>query len=431
MQMNDLNFGFGISTDITSNSEIPYIPDEMMECRTCNQCASHCPTFQVTRLKEESPRGRLQLINKILNKGETLSEEEASHLQNCVECRACEKVCPSKMRYIKLLGMAKGHLPKQAASPVIKGLLYITSHRATLLRLFKGLRLYQQSGLQSMAKKLGLLKLTRTESLNDMLPVLPMYAHLGKSHPATNERKGSVGLFTGCLTNTMDNPTLHAAIKVMNALGYDVHVPQQQQCCGAIHKHNGDKQTADALAEINLKAFKDLGVDAIVYTASGCGSPLQQYKRRKLSPAMAAEVPNFEAKLKEINQFIAEQEWPETLELEPLNRNIAVHEPCSARFPLGVNEAPYTFLKRIPGIDLKPLPENNVCCGAGGAYMLTHPEMSNEIRAKKLEKIKESEAQVVVTSNIGCALHLASGLYQENQEVAIAHPVELLAQQLK
>ena len=146
---------------------------------------------------------------------------------------------------------------------------------------------------------------------------------------------------------------------------------------------------------------------------------------------MLAEIESFESKLKDINEFIADQKWPETLTLEPLNKRVAVHEPCSQRFPLGTHEKAYQFLKRIPAIELIPLPENNICCGAGGSYMLSHPEMSAEIRAEKLKHLQTTQANILVTSNIGCALHLASGVCQENMDVMIAHPVELLAQQIK
>ena len=413
-----------------SKQETLYIPDEM-DCRSCNICVNHCPTFKVTRKTEESPRGRLKLISKLLYDGNTLSPEEQTHLNNCVECRACEKVCPSKMRYLKLLGKARDKLAPTTNSVAIRSLLYFTSHRTSLIRLFSGLRLYQNSGLQGMAKQLGLLKLTGTKKLDAMLPKIPEYKHIGKFYPARITKIGSVGLFTGCLTNTMDNPVLHAAIKVLNSLGYDVHVPQQQQCCGAIHKHNGDKATADQLAELNLRAFKDLDIDSIVFTASACGSPLKQYKRRKVSAEMTNEIASFESRLKDINEFIAYQEWPETLTLKPLNKRVAVHEPCSQRFPLSTHEKAYEFLKRIPGIDLIPLPENNICCGAGGSYMLTHPEMSSDIRAEKLKHLQSTETNILVTSNIGCALHLASGIFQENMDVVVAHPVELLAQQIK
>ena len=413
-----------------SKQETLYIPDDM-DCRSCNMCVSHCPTFKIKRQSEESPRGRLKLISKLLNDGDTLTHEEQTHLNNCVECRACEKVCPSKMRYMKLLGKARDKLTPVTNSAAIRSLLYFTSQRASLIRLFSGLRLYQKSGLQETAKMLGLLKFTGTNNLDAMLPKLPEYKHIGKYYPAYIKRKGSVGLFTGCFTNTMDNPSLHATIKVLNSFGYDVHVPQTQQCCGAIHKHNSDKATADQLAELNLRAFKDLDVDSIVFTASACGSPLKQYKRRRVSDEMMPEITKFESRLKDINEFISEQAWPETLILEPLNKRVAVHEPCSQRFPLGTHEKAYEFLKRIPEIDLMPLPENNICCGAGGSYMLTHPEMSSEIRAQKLKHLQSTSANILVTSNIGCALHLASGVFQKNMDVVIAHPVELLAQQIK
>lgn len=414
---------------MTGDTGSLYIPDDM-DCRTCNMCVNHCPTFKISREQAESPRGRLKLMSKVLYDGEVLSEDETTHLNNCVECRACEKVCPSKMRYFKLLRKTRDKLPKPAQPTSVKALLYATSHRSTLLRVFNTLRIYQRSGLQVMAEKLGLLKLTRTDKLNKLLPKLTEYRELNKHYPSIGEHKGSVGLFTGCLTKAMDNPTLHAAVKVLTYMGYDVHIPQQQQCCGVIHSHNDDKKTADEMAEINLRAFQNLDLDAIVFTASACGSPLKQYKRRKVSAEIENEIERFSGLIKEVSEFISEQEWPEELTLNALNKKISVHEPCSHQYPLGSSKSPYKLLEKIPGITLESLPENNICCGAGGTYMLTHPEQSQEIRDAKLEHIRKAETDIVVTSNIGCALNLATGCAQNKLNVAVTHPVEVLAQQL-
>lgn len=406
-----------------------YIP-EPMDCRTCNLCMTHCPTFKITRQMEESPQGRLRLIAKVLQQDQTLTEEETEHLNDCVECRACEKVCPSKMRYLKLLGKARVQLPERIRPATLRGLIYITRNKQRLLKLFSILRAYQRTGLQKLLKKLGVLKLTGSEKLNDLLPGFSGYQTFKEFYPSVIKKRGSVALFTGCLTDAVNNSTLHAAIKVLTYLGYDVQVPQHQQCCGAIHSHNGDRAGADQLAEQNLQAFHDVQVDAILFTASACGTPLKQYKRRKISDQAKQGLAAFESRLMDINQFIAEAEWPENMQLKTMQKQVLVHEPCSHQFPLATHKASYEYLQRIPGLNITPLPENNQCCGAGGSYMLTHPQMSESIRTEKLNHLVDSDADYLLTTNIGCAIHLESGVNQQNLSVKVMHPVALLAQQI-
>ena len=412
-----------------TDSNALYIPDEI-DCRTCNICVGNCPTFKISRDSNESPRGRLKLISKVFHNEESLTEEELSHLKSCVECRACESVCPSKMKYSKLLNTSLNRIEETEISPLIRALLYVTSDRKRLVQLFSTLRQSQRWGLQTLAKRLGLFKVAIPEQLNDLLPTIPKIEKFQERYPAKGKRLGSVGLFTGCLSSVLDSPTLKASIKVVNHLGYDVHIPKAQQCCGALHQHNNDKPTADKLAETNIAAFKALDIEAVLFTASGCGTPLKKYPRRKLTELTKENAEEFSSKATDINEFIAGKLEHAKLKLMSLNKKVAVHEPCSQRFPLGTQQYAHTFLEKIPGIELFPLPENNICCGAGGSYMITHPENSDAIRQLKINALEETQADILVTSNIGCSLHLVSGIKKDNKQVTVAHPVEILAQQL-
>lgn len=417
--------------DVATHTSPYYFPDEN-DCRTCNLCVGNCPTFKVDRTPLESPRGRLKLIKKVLQDDQTLTAEEQHHLNNCVQCRACEHVCPSKMAYGELLESVKvTSSQQQIASPLVRALLYATSDKNRLNQLTTTLRASQQWGLQTLARRLGLFKVAIPEHLDDLLPNIPKPRRFKDVYPAIGERRGAVGLFTGCLTQALDATTLSAGINVLTRLGLDVHIPAAQQCCGGLHQHNGDSATAQQLAAVNIEAFGAIShLDAIVVTASGCGDPLQRYAKTPPDGMSMHQAQQFAEKIMDINQFIAQQPWPETARLEPLTITVAVHEPCSQRFPLGSHRSVYHILERIPGVKLIPLAENHICCGAGGSYMITHPQKSDAIRAAKLAHLDATDAQLLVTSNIGCALHLLAGLNKSKTAVKVAHPVELLAQQL-
>ena len=368
-------------------------------------------------------------MSKVLQNGESLSEEELRDLRSCVECRACEKVCPSKMPYLDLLNSTREKSPDNPTSPLVRGLLFSTAKQNRLRQLFRMLRVYQKTGFQSFIDASGLLKVTKFERLHRMLPKLSSYQKFEAYYPSLTATQGSVGLFTGCLTDVMQNSVLHAAIKVLTHLGYDVHIPRRQQCCGAIHANNGDADTAESLAAENISTFNALDIDAILFTASACGTSLMRYANSPLDEQMQ-NLSGFESKLIDVNEFIADADWPERLKMRPLKKRVFVHEPCSQQYPAAAHKSAYEFLQSIPSVELEPLPENNICCGAGGTYMLTHPEASEKIRDIKLEHLKEGQAEILVTSNIGCALHLAAGIKGDGLEVEVLHPVELLARHI-
>jgi len=416
--------------DETGGTSQHFIPDAT-ECRTCNMCASHCPTFKTSRDAAESPRGRLKLISKMLEKEESLNAEELGHLESCLQCRACESVCPSKMEYSKLLNSALEQSDVSLASPVIRALLYACSDKNRLQQLFATLRVSQQWGLQTLARRLGLFKISLPAHFDHLLPKIPKQKRLESFYPAATQRHGAVGLFTGCFGSVLDQATLTSAIELLSQLGYDVHVPTAQQCCGALHDHNHDRATAKELAAVNLNAFAEHEVDAIVYTASGCGTMLKQYDELLSEISDSSALNRFSTGLTDICRFLNSIDWPEHISLAPLSNKVAVHEPCSQRFPEATQQHVYELLARIPGLEVTPLPENNICCGAGGSYMLTHPQQSEAIRAEKLKHIEQLSPRLLVTSNIGCAMHLAAGIDKEKLQVVIAHPVELLAQQLQ
>ena len=178
----------------------------------------------------------------------------------------------------------------------------------------------------------------------------------------------------------------------------------------------------------NLDAFNGLKIDAIISTASGCGAPLVEYHKMDEKDG---ELKKFSEKVRDISEFLASIPWPENVTFAPLEQRVAVHESCSLRHVLHQHTHPYTLLGKIAGIDVVALPGNARCCGAAGTYMITQPVMADALRKDKLVALESSGAQLLVTSNIGCALHIAAGLSEAGQPVEVIHPVTLLARQLR
>ncbi|MGZ4958660.1 MAG: (Fe-S)-binding protein [Methylomonas sp.] len=390
----------------------PYIPDAG-ECLRCGMCVSTCPTFRLFETDEETPRRRIRSIGKLLIDNLPIGPEEQLHLDNCLQCRACEAICPSKMAYGALFDQAQAKL-KTAPKGWAKLALTLIAHKHWRTKIMPLLAIYLKSGLQKPLRKSGLLSklgLSDAEALLGMPSLRPLRA----LNPPAGETRGRVALFTGCIAEHFDRETILAAIRLLNAIGYEVEVPPEQGCCGAIHQHNG--QSAAALIANNIRVFNTLDVDALLHTSSGCGAMLSEY------PDNEDSAEPLRRHFADISEFLLKH-WPDDLPLQPLPMKAAVHEPCSQRNVLKNAQAVYALLAKIPGLDVVPLPDNQLCCGAGGSYMLTHPENADRLRQSKQQAIASALADVVVSSNYGCAAFLS----QQTQK--IEHPLALLARQL-
>lgn len=392
-------------------------------CVACGLCVPHCPTYRKTLDEADSPRGRIFIMAALLEGRLPLSPEALHHLDLCLTCRACENACPSQVRYGWLAdGMRSWLEPQRQRPPGERRLRAMLFGMATHPRGLQGagwlLRAYQKSGLQQLARKSGTLAAFGLERAEAQLPALQKSPSLHGEHAPGGTPRGSVGLFLGCVAQVTDTATLGAAIFILNRLGYTVVVPRAQACCGALHRHNGDTVTAQALALENRQAFSAPGLLAIVHAASGCGATL------------AEQEPALPAPLLDISAFLGQAQGWEQIQLTPLPQAIAVHEPCASRNVLHDQNAAYQLLQRIPGARILPLAGNDQCCGAAGSYALTQPEMADLLLRDKIAAIKASGARVIATSNPGCAMHLAAGLRTEGVAIEVLHPVHLLARQM-
>ncbi len=400
-------------------------------CVACGLCLPHCPTYRLTQDEAESPRGRIALMRALAQNELGLGATAEAHLQHCLVCRACEKVCPSLVPYGQLMDTTQELFEKCRPATGLQQLLRtflldrLIANPANLRRAGWLLYGYQRSGLQWLLRVSGLLSLFGATKADSLLPRLSTAKPASTFHPATGERKGAVALFRGCVASVFDNRTEEAAIRLLNALGYDVHVPPSQGCCGAMHVRMGETEKAHGLMRRNLEAFtgKDL---PIITTASGCGALLREYDKHLVGNGAG----HFAGRVTDISQFLAQADWRH-IRLKSLPRRVAVHDPCTLANVLRQEQAPYALLERISEAQVTPLPENGVCCGGAGVYPLTQPDMAKRLREDKIRHLREAAPDILVTSNIGCALHLGAGIRDGGLRTEVLHPVTLLARQLQ
>lgn len=413
------------------------IVEESNQCVSCGLCLPHCPTYRVLKSEADSPRGRIALMNGVANERIPLNARFVQHMDRCLTCRACEAVCPNQVSYGRLIDEARALIANQPESVV-------TIRKSTVRSLLDRLLLMQPTRLDRLRwlfyflqkrKSLRWLRKSNFVEKNRLLKFivqLPLVkfpyatAAEGKNaagnfwqpvYPAGGEVRGEVALFLGCVARVTDVATLNASIYVLNRLGYTVHVPLDQVCCGAIHQHSGDPEQANELARRNQSAF--VKFNSIISTASGCGVQL-------LESCVASD----QSHIVDISHFLMKAEGWEGIEIAPLPQKVLVHEPCSLRNVLRDHTYPYQLIARIPGAEAVPLAGNDQCCGAAGTYFIDQPEIADILLKDKIVAVQEGEAQCLLTSNIGCAMHMANGLYEQGMNIEVLHPVALLARQM-
>ncbi len=390
-------------------------------CVKCGLCLPHCPTYTKTQNENESPRGRIALIQAWAGRHLETSKKLVEHIDNCLLCRSCEKACPAVVPYGRLINNFREHIKGDRDATLSVSLLKRVSHNKATGRLVQsGLRFYQTTRLQKTARLLRLPELFRLDKIDRLLPSYHEPTSLAPFYPATAEVRGNVGLFIGCMGSLLDHETVDAAIKVLTAAGFNVSIPEQQSCCGALDLHDGDNETSEQLAATNCSAFSDKSLDAIVTIASGCGSQMQEYQQAE-----------FAGKVIDISQFLIKSGCEFSDQLMPLEASVCLHTPCSLKNVMREEQGAVKLLQQIPDIKITPLPAAIQCCGSAGSYMLDHPQMAQALLNDLLNAALEDLPEYLISSNIGCALHISAGLRERGLSLEVLHPITLIARQLK
>jgi glycolate dehydrogenase iron-sulfur subunit len=388
-------------------------------CVKCGLCLPHCPTYRRLGLEAESPRGRVALAQGLASGALRDGPRLAGHLDRCLGCRACETACPSGVPVTGIVdGVRALRTQRQptARRALRRRLLRLAVRPAPGLAL---LRLYQRSGLRPWLRRTGLLhRAAGLAHAEGLLPERLLSDPPDGYFAAIAPERGHVTLFPGCLGRCLDAPALAAATTLLTRLGYGVFLPHQPLCCGALYRHDGFAGEGDA--ELGRCAELLGGRDGgpVLTVASACLGELRR------SPALAGRA-------QDITRFLADLPWLDDLPLVHTPLKLWVHTPCTQRHLLGDPDAAFELLRRLPGVRPIALPDNAVCCGAAGTYLLRQPAMSRALLEDKLRAIGDARVSLLATTNTGCALQLAAGLREQGLQVRVQHPVEAAAARLK
>jgi len=406
------------------------------QCVHCGLCLAYCPTFSVLGTEMDSPRGRIFLVKSLAEGRISLSDSTVRHLSLCLDCRACETVCPAGVPYGQLIEAAKAEIERQRPGGPVRRIFrwlnfgLLLGHPRLLALAASAARLYQASGLQRLARRSGLIRrLPGTLSAWDaLLPTVPSKAERAappRLTPAEGPRRARVALLTGCVQSVVFGAHNRATARVLAKNGCDVVVPDGQGCCGALNAHGGDHARALAMARSTIDTFEAAGVEAVIVNTSGCGAHMKAYGHLLADdPAYAARAKRFAASVQDLAEFLARE--PLRGPLSPVPLTCTYHDPCHVVHGQKIKSEPRQLLAQIPGLRLVELAESDWCCGSAGIYNLTQPEMATRLLHRKVGHVLATQAEAVVTANPGCILQIQAGLSAHDAKVNVLHLVEIL-----
>ena len=412
----------------------------MYRCVHCGLCLSSCPTYVETGLETESPRGRIALM-KAVNEGRVeITPRVTAHWDSCLQCRACEAVCPSGVPYGRIMEKTRAQMLTQktgssASKPVSRLFLRAGLPHPKRLRLgAHAIRLYQRSGLQKLLRSSQALRLFpgNLAELEDQLPDMRggFFGPSKEKNPARGLAEGAppkliVGLLSGCVMPLVQGDTMAATVRVLTHNGCDVVVPVGQGCCGALNVHGGDLEYGRKLARRNIDVFLQSGVDRIVVSSAGCGSAMKEYHQ------LLAEDPTYAApawRFSELTQDITELlvSLPFQHPKAPVNRKVTYQDPCHLVHAQRITAAPRQILQSIPGLELGEMEDASMCCGAAGLYAVLQKDLAESILARKMGHILETGAEQVVTANPGCMMQIERAMRSTQKNASVVHVVDVL-----
>ena len=418
-----------------SGSDIPE-DDLLRACVHCGMCLPACPTYRLTGQEMSSPRGRLWLMRAVaedrLDLLDPLFDEQ---MYQCLNCRACEAVCPSGVHYGPLVEASRAqleqHRPRSLQTRVLRrvGLDWLFADCRRLRRIVALLRLSQRGGLTALARRTGILKALGMEDLEALTPrisrrpLIPGEERWTADAVPTARRRAR--LFNGCVMGTVFANTNRAAARVIARNGSDIDVPVAQQCCGALHVHAGMMEEARVLARKNIDAFASTGDDPIIVTAAGCGAALKEYDYILKDDSRYAEKARaFSARVRDFTEYLGEHELvPPSI---PIRRQVTYQEPCHLVHAQRIDRQPRELMKAIPGLELIEMKESSLCCGSAGIYNIIREAMANELGDRKALHAMETTATEVITANPGCQMQVGASLRRKGGVAKVRHIADLL-----
>jgi glycolate oxidase iron-sulfur subunit len=417
------------------------LPDDdvLAQCIHCGMCLATCPTYELTKLERSSPRGRIRMIKAVARGEMEMSQAFADEMDFCLDCQACETACPAGVKYGSMVEAARVEVDNAGfGSPVgrmIKkfALQYILTSPARLKFISRLLYFYQRL-LQKPLHSSGLFKL-----------IAPKLAEIDKLAPTVSkvfsdkvipevvkpegEARYKTAFLSGCLMNVMFADINTDTIDVLKGTGCQIYTPKDQVCCGSMHAHNGDFDTAKKLAKKNLDIFSRYNFDYMISNSAGCGAFMKEYAHVfRDDPEYSEKAIIFSKKVKDITEFLVDIR--EDVKFGNLNENITYHDACHLAHTQKIVSEPRQVLASIPGLNHIPLEESTWCCGSAGTYNILQYDTSMKILERKMENIRKTGADIVLTGNPGCYQQLKYGTKKFHVDIKVEHPVTLFKKAL-
>ncbi|HEY9761919.1 MAG TPA: heterodisulfide reductase-related iron-sulfur binding cluster [Trichocoleus sp.] len=432
-----------LNTSLASNGEgfdpkEPPSPDLINACVHCGFCLTTCPSYRVIGKENDSPRGRIYLMDAI-NTGEApLSSASVQHFDSCLGCLACTTACPSGVQYDKLIAAVRPQIKRNhersLPQKLVRGLIFSLFPYPDRLRLLLApLGLYQTLGLSKLVQSTGLLKqvspnLAAMESL--LPPVTPQcfQDNLPDIVPAQGVKRFRVGMLLGCVQRVFFSGVNEATARVLAANGCEVVIPKDQGCCSALPAHQGEEAQAQALARQMIDVFEQAKVDYVIINAAGCGHTLKEYDHiLKDDPVYRDRAKAFSAKVRDVQEFLIEVGL--TADLHPLTDaplTLVYQDACHLMHGQKISLQPRQVLKQIPGVQLREPMDAALCCGSAGVYNMLQPQVAEELGQMKVTNLVNTGAVLIASSNPGCSLQIQKHLEIQGRKIPLMHPMQLL-----
>jgi len=408
------------------NPKVAEAESILRKCVHCGFCTATCPTYVTLGNELDSPRGRIYLIKDMLENDRPADKEVVTHIDRCLSCLSCVTTCPSGVDYMHLVDHARVHIEKTYQRPLLNRLT-----RATLAAVLPYPRRFRAD---LMLARLGrpfaglLARYKASKPFGAMLKLAPE-----KLPPASDasrpgvygpkaEKRGRVAILTGCAQSVLDPDINEAAIRLLTRFGVEVVMPEGEGCCGSLVHHMGREEQALSQARRNVDVWchvlENGGLDAIIITASGCGTTIKDYGHMLAGdPAYAEKAKKISSLAKDVTEYLLTLDLPEQ---PPRNMVVAYHSACSMQHGQQLKTQPGKLLKRA-GFTVKEPAEGHLCCGSAGTYNIMQPDIADRLKSRKVKNIEATNPDVIATGNIGCITQIGSGT-----ATPILHTVELL-----
>ena len=397
----------------------------LRKCVHCGFCTATCPTFVTLGDELDSPRGRIYLIKDMLENDKPATEKVVKHLDRCLSCLSCTTTCPSGVDYMHLIDNARAHIEQNYERPLgdrlLRKLLSIVVPNPTLFRLsLIGAKFAAPFARLMPGRLKGMVKM----GARPMHP--PSWVDKPQVIPAIGERKGRVAILIGCAQQVLETEINESTVRLLTRLGIEVVVAKGAGCCGSLVHHMGKEEQSHAQAKANIDAWTAEaagdGLDAIVITASGCGTTIKDYGHMlRHDPAYADKAATVSALAKDITEYLAGLDIDAAVFAGANHGNprVAYHSACSMQHGQKITRPPRDLLKQA-GYEVAEIAEGHLCCGSAGVYNLLQPEIAGQLQERKRGNIRATQPDLVATGNIGCMVQI------ETDDLKVLHTVQLL-----